>query len=139
MAPTTQSGRVLGWIRNHLPSNQRGWAAAFGVAVVPVFTLLLMVRSVFAHELVTVGSLASYLKLQLSGLAGSVSPTVAAVAERWTPSLLWDGVALIGSNPTLLAAAAALGSVTMMASVWILYRNLFRTPYDELSDARLSF
>lgn len=139
MAPTTQSGRVLGWLRSRLPSNQRGWAAAFGVAVVPVFTLLLMVRSVFAHELVTVGSLASYLKLQLSGLAGSVSPTVTAAAERWTPSLLWDGVALVGSSPTLLAAAAALGSVTMMASVWILYRNLFRTPYDELSDARLSF
>ncbi len=139
MAPTTTSGRVLGWLRGHRPSNQRGWAAALGVAVAPVFTLLLVVRSVFAHELVTVGNLAAYARLQLSALTSSLSPSVTATVERWTPSFLWDGAALVGSSPTLLAASAALASVALMASVWILYRNLFRTPYDELSDARLSF
>jgi len=135
MAPTTESGRLLGWLRGRVPSSQRGWAAAFGVSVVPVFTLLLVIQSVFAHDLVTLGNLFAFARLELSGFTGSL----AALAERWLPGLLLDGVAFVSASPTLLAGAAALASVATMASAWVLYRNLFRTPYDELSDASLSF
>jgi anti-sigma factor RsiW len=139
MAPTTTTGRLLGWVRERMPSNRQGWAAALGVSVVPVFTLLLLVRSVFAHELVTVSNLAAYLRLQTSGLFASAGQAFSAVVERWAPAFMLDGAAWVGSSPTLIAASVALASVATMASAWVLYRNLFRTPFDELSDARLSF
>jgi len=139
MAPTTGSGRLLDWLRDRLPRNQRGWAAALGAAVAPVFTLLLVVRSVFAHELVTPGNLVAFLQLQLSGVFAAAGAGASALLERWAPAFLLDGAAWVGSSPTLLAASAALASVALLASVWVLYRNLFRTPFDELSDARLSF
>lgn len=139
MAPTNTSGHVLDWVRKRLPSSRQGWAAALGVSIVPVFTMLLMVRAVFSHELVTFGNLATFVRLQTSGLVASVGQALVTFAEQWAPAFLLDGVTLVGASPTLLAASAAIGSVAMMASAWVLYRNLFRTPYDELSDARLSF
>ena len=139
MAPTTSTGRIVGWVRSRLPSNRQGWAAALGVSVVPVFTLLLVIRSVFAHELVTLSNLAAYVRLQTSGLFASAGQALSTVVERWAPAFVLDGAAAVGSSPTLMAASVALASVAVMASAWVLYRNLFRTPFDELSDARLSF
>ncbi len=139
MAPTNTSGRVLDWVRKRLPSSRQGWAAALGVSIVPVFTLMLMVRAVFSHELVTFGNLATFVRLQTSGLVATGNQALAAFAEQWVPAVLLDGAAMVGASPTLLAASAAVASVAMMASAWVLYRNLFSTPYDELSDARLSF
>lgn len=138
MAPTTTTGHLLGWVRDRLPSNRQGWAAALGVSVVPVFTLLLVVRSVFSFELVTFGNLAAFLRLQTSGLPGAAAQAFSTVVERWAPTVLLEGAAWVGASPTLLAASAALASVATMASAWVLYRNIFTTPYDELSDARLS-
>jgi len=139
MAPTNTSGRVVDWVRKRLPSSRQGWAAALGVSVVPVFTLMLMVRAVFSHELVTFGNLATFVRLQTSGIVATGGQTFMALLDRWAPAFLLDGAALVGASPTLLAACAAVASVAMMASAWVLYRNLFSTPYDELSDARLSF
>lgn len=139
MAPTTAGGRILDWFRERVPSSRQGWAAALGVSVVPVFTLLLVVRSVFAHDLVTLPNLAAFLRLRTSGLVAAAEQAFSTGLERWAPALLLDGAAWIGSSPTLIAASLALASVATMASTWVLYRNLFRTPYDELSDARLSF
>ncbi len=139
MAPTTATGRLVGWVRARLPSNRQGWAAALGVSVVPVFTLLLVVRSVFAHELVTLSNLAAYVRLQTSGFFASAGQATSTVVERWAPAFMLDGAAWVGSSPTLIAASVALASVATMASAWVLYRNLFRTPLDELSDAQLSF
>jgi cell division protein FtsX len=53
--------------------------------------------------------------------------------------MLLDGIAWIGASPTLLAVSGALASVALLASVWVLYRNLFTPAFDELGDARLSF
>jgi anti-sigma factor RsiW len=139
MAPTTTTGRLVGWMRDRMPSSRQGWAAALGVSVVPVFTLILVVRSVFAHELVTMSNLAAFVRLQTSGLFASAGQAFSAVVARWAPAFMLDGAAWVGSSPTLIAFSVAFVSVATMASAWVLYRNLFRTPFDELSDARLSF
>ena len=98
-----------------------------------------MVRAVFSHELVTFGNLATFVRLQTSDLVAYSGQALMTLVEQWAPAFLLDGVAAVGTSPTLLAASVALASVAMMASAWVLYRNLFSTPYDELSDARLSF
>lgn len=139
MAPTSQSARLLDRVRGWIPSSRQGWAAALGASVAPALTLLLVVQSVFSHELVTFGNLFAFVRLQMSGFFGAVGEAGTALARQWAPSMLLDGLTWVGSSPTLLAASGALASVAFLGSVWVLYRNLFTPALDELGDARLSF
>jgi hypothetical protein len=139
MAPTSQSARLLTRLRGWIPSSRQGWAAALGASVAPILTLLLVLQSVFSHELVTFGNLLAFVRLQASGLLTATAEAANALARQWAPSMLLDGIAWIGASPTLLAVSGALASVALLASVWVLYRNLFAPAFDELGDARLSF
>ncbi|MDT8368282.1 MAG: zf-HC2 domain-containing protein [Longimicrobiales bacterium] len=143
MAPTTAPGRIVAWLRAHAPSSRQGWAAVFGASVAPVFTLLLLIRSIFSHELVTLGNLATFVRLRSSGVVtwlGTIAEeAVAIAADRWIPGFVLESLTRIGSSPTLLGTSAGLAAVVMVASVWILHRNLRTAPLHRLSDAHLSF
>lgn len=139
MAPTSRTGVLLSRVRAAIPSSRQGWAAALGVSVAPVVTLVLLVQSVFAHELVTFGSLFSFLRLQTSGWVDAAVARASTMAADLLPGLVLDGAAWVFGNPTALASAAALGSMGLLVSVWVLYRNLLLTHFPDPDHARLSF
>lgn len=125
LQPTTRTARVMGWLRNAVPSSPRGWAAALGVGVVPAVVASLALYAVFSHPLVTVGSLASFAWLKVSSALALLVDSVAAplltnplTARAWT---LLEPV-LASSRLTALGATAL--SAFTLAALWILYRNV---------------
>ncbi|MEK9502327.1 zf-HC2 domain-containing protein [Gaopeijia maritima] len=124
MAPTTRSGHVAAWIREHLPSSRQGWAVAFGLSTVPAIVTMLVFRAVFASPLVTVGNLLAFLRLKtadaLSGVGG------------WADGLLQSaGLAPMAasaleamSSPVVAASVATLASGSILAAMWVVYRFL---------------
>jgi len=139
MAPTTPGAQLAGWLRSKVPSTRQGWAAAMGMSVAPLVTLMLIVRSIFAHELVTFGSLFSFLQLQTAGWVDAAVARGSALAAEFAPGLLLESVSWVAGNPTALAGTAAMASVGLLLSVWVLYRNLFISSIPDPDHARLSF
>lgn len=140
MAPTTRSGRLMAWVKGHLPSSSRGWSMALGVGTAPAVIAALVIHTVFSFEQVTLGSLVSFLGFKLSTLFGGT----AAWLEGWvgsspllTPAL--EAVQSLGGSPALLAAVAALCSATVFGAAWVLYRNLIVPSGEEGRYAQVSF
>lgn len=139
MAPTTRTERLAAWVRRAVPATPRGWAAAMGVAVAPVVTLVLMVQAVFSHPLVTVGNLAAFGWLKLSGLVARATQAIAGpLAENTTLVQVWTFVEQALQSSTVAAATAAGLSGLTMAALWILYRNVFASHPEDQGYAQLS-
>lgn len=139
MAPTTRWGRVKAWVQAHRPSSSRGWAAAMGLGTAPAVVAALMIHTVFSFEQVTLGSLLSFVGFKLSGWW----TTGVAWLEGWAGSVPGlarglDVLQVLGASPTLLAAIAALSSVTVLGAAWILYRNLIVPTGEEGRYAQVS-
>ncbi|MEJ2540833.1 MAG: zf-HC2 domain-containing protein [Gemmatimonadota bacterium] len=140
MAPTTRSGRIVSWVREHLPSSSRGWAAALGVGTVPAVIAALVIHTVFSFEQMTLGSLLSFVGFKLSTLGSGMT----AWLQGWigsTPVLTrsLDVLQALSASPTMLAAAAVLSSATVLGAAWILYRNLIVPTGEEGRYAQVSF
>ena len=132
-------GRVKAWARAHRPSSSRGWAAALGLGTAPAVVAALMIHTVFSFEQVTLGSLLSFVGFKLSGWW----TTGVAWLEGWAGSVPGlarglDVLQVLGASPTLLAAIAALSSVTVLGAAWILYRNLIVPTGEEGRYAQVS-
>jgi anti-sigma factor RsiW len=137
MTPTSRWDRAVAWARAHVPSSRQGWAAALGVGVVPAVTFALVLNAVFSSPLVTVGSLVSFLGFKLGDLwQATLSALPQGMLESQAVSWLATGFQLATASPTIAAATAAAISGTVLASVWILYRNLSDTTFEEGSYAQ---
>lgn len=140
LAPTTRHERALAWIRDRLPSSNRGWAAALGLGMAPAVVMALVIHSVFSFELVTVRSLLSFMGFKLTHLMGGLMSGLEGVVAS-TPVL---GQALgylqaVGGSPPLLAGLAVAISGTTLFAAWILYRNLIRPSGEEGHHVQVSF
>lgn len=125
MAPTTRRARLANWVRARIPSSSRGWAAALGVGTAPAVTLALILQAVFSHDLVTVGSLFSFLGFKLSGMVDGVAGVLGRlVADNTLLGQGWSVVQAVSASPALAAGAAVAVSGTCLAAAWILYRHL---------------
>lgn len=140
MAPTTRSGRVMAWLRAHVPSSSRGWAMGLGIGTAPAVIAALVIHTVFSFEQVTLGSLFAFLGFKLSTATSGLT----AWLEGWigsTPALTrgLEALQALGGTPSLLAATAVLASATVFGAAWVLYRNLIVPPGEEGRYAQVSF
>lgn len=126
LQPTTRSARVLGWLRNAVPSSRRGWAAALGVGVVPAVVASLAIYAVFSHPLVTVGSLASFAWFKVStALTALVESVAAPFVANPLAARAWALLEPVLASSRLTALSATALSAFTLAALWILYRNVF--------------
>jgi anti-sigma factor RsiW len=140
MAPTSRSGRLMAWVKAHLPSSSRGWSMALGVGTAPAVIAALVIHTVFSFEQMTLGSLFSFLGFKLSTLLGGMTASL----EGWVGSsplltTVVEALQALGGSPMLLAAAAALSSATVLGATWVLYRNLIVPSGEEGRYAQVSF
>lgn len=136
-AHPTPAERVRLLVRSVSPRTRRRVAALAGAGVTPGVTLALMVYTVFSRPMVTVGGLGSFLWLQGSD---ALALWLGGLAERsgGIPALLGAASTLdsvSGSPVSLALTVAGLGCV-LLASSWVLYRNVLTTPTVQRSDAR---
>lgn len=140
MAPTTRSGRLMAWVRGHLPSSSRGWAVALGVGTAPAVIAALVIHTVFSFEQVTLGSLFSFLGFKLSSLTRGMTAWLqgwAGSSPLVSPGL--ETLQALGGSPALLAGTAVLCSATVFGAAWVLYRNLIVPSREEGRYAQVSF
>jgi anti-sigma factor RsiW len=139
LAPTTRTARIAAQLKRLVPSSSRGWAAALGVGVAPIVTAALVTWSVFSHPLVTAGSLASFVWLKTSALAGGLAQGLAGpLLENALFRQVWSLLTAVAQSPTLAAASAALLSGAVLFALWVLYRNVFSSHLGERGYAQPS-
>ena len=138
MAPTTRWGHLVAWARSRAPSSRQGWAAVMGVATAPAVILALLVQSVFASPLVTLGNLAAFARIKmvdlLAALSSQVAPALEAAGLDGFAGLILDAL----SSPTVAAGAATVASGLTFAALWVVYRSLIASqpadrPYAHVS------
>ncbi|NNK63677.1 MAG: hypothetical protein HKO98_10790 [Gemmatimonadetes bacterium] len=138
MAPTTRWGRVAAWARSRAPSSRQGWAAAMGVATAPAVILLLIVRAVFSHPLVTIGNLGAFVRLQAGDLFGALATRGAALLQTVGLDAAARTAFELLSSPPVAAGAATVASGLTFAALWVVYRFLIASqpadrPYAHVS------
>ena len=138
MAPTTRWGHVMAWARSRAPSSRQGWAAVMGVATAPAVVFALLIQSVFASPLVTLGNLAAFARLKMAdamvALSGQIAPTLEAAGLDGFAGLTLEAL----SSPTVAAGAATVASGLTFAALWVVYRSLIASqpadrPYAHVS------
>jgi len=121
--------RVNEWIERLTPSTDRGWAIATALIAMPVLALGVVAWWIFSQPEVSVQSI----WLVTTVMAGEV--TAGAWQWAWTRFAasnlaIWTGV-LLDSAASLgrggLGLAAVMFATMTVASVYVLYENLFRT------------
>lgn len=140
MAPVSTRDRIAAWVRKALPTTGQGWAAAMGMLVTPVTLLVLLVRAIFTHELVTVSSLAAFAWLKVSDVIGGSLAGVQQLLldQSWVRAAV-NLVEMSGAGSTVFAASGTVLLFMTMAAAWVLYRNLSSSSFAERSHAHLSF
>lgn len=124
-----------------VPHSRRGWAlvgTALGLPAVGAIAIMAWIASL---PWLTVEGLASFAVRQLGeGLEtlpqrglGLVSDTTIGVWLNETLQLV------LGAGTGPLSAAAALFAAAVALSVWVLYKNLFRTPSRDYGNANYCF
>ena len=140
MAPVTPQERVLAWLRQMVPDTRQGWAAAMGMLVTPVTLMVLLVRAVFANEMVTVSNLGAFAWLKLSdSLGGAFESAGAFLMDQSIVRVTVSLLEMTGGGSTVIAASGAALLATTMVAMWIVYRNVISSSADEGSYAHLSF
>lgn len=121
--------RVNEWIERLTPSTDRGWAFATALVAMPVVALAVVAWWILSHPEVSVESLWLVSTVMLGeATAGAWQWAWARFAASnlafWAGSLL-DSAASLGRGG--LGLAAVMFATMTVASVYVLYENLFRT------------
>ncbi|MCH1571262.1 MAG: zf-HC2 domain-containing protein, partial [Longimicrobiales bacterium] len=109
-----------------VPQTREAWAALSGVAVTPVVIVGLMAYAVFSHPTLTVGSLLSFARWQVSDLATAALTALSAAALQNASGL---GVStlleMLVAAPVLVAGGVLIYTVASAFAVRVLWRNLY--------------
>lgn len=124
--------RATEFISGWLPHTTRGWAAAAAILALPVLAGGSMVAWLLSKSYVTTQGLWTFATGQVSNaatgvLSGALDRLVQSNAVAWLAAGLDSVLATAGMRG--IGLLAGLGAVLIVASVWVLYRNLIRTPH----------
>lgn len=137
-----QAARAGAALDRVLPKTTFGWAMTAAFLALPFLLGALLVSWLMSHSYVTPTTLWAFLSEQAVAGVRSFGSTVA-TAVMQTGAAEW--LLVQGTEFVMRAGAAgvgmliaATGALTML-SIWILYRNLFRTPRRDTHYATYSF
>lgn len=136
------AARAAALIERVAPKSTFGWALATAMLALPVILGGGIVAWIFSKSYLTPATLWAWTSETLvQGLQGLGQTAIAAVMQSgiaaWTVARATEFVNTAGI--TGLGTLAAVAGMTTMLSIWILYRNLFRTPTRETDYATYSF
>lgn len=122
VARPTLGERLAAWAELH-PRTRRRLAAAAGAAVTPLVALVFLAYTVLSHPLVSVDSLIDFVTLKagdtLAVIVGSPEGPLAGLHR------LFDAASV---SPALGAAVGLTFALLSALSLWVLYRNVVRSP-----------
>ena len=124
------------------PKTSTGWALAAAMLALPVLLGGGLLTWLLSHEYVTPDTLRTLLteraSSSLQSLGGSaLGALMQTQVVSWVTQQAGTLIATAGLRG--LGAAAAIGAALTVLSIWILYRNLFRTPTRESNYVSYSF
>jgi hypothetical protein len=138
--PGWQAAR--GWAARHaavaaaaagrvLPSTTRGWAVAVALLALPVVATSAVALWLLSSSYLTADMLWTFGTTQLVDGVRALGTTAVSAAMQtgvvaWSVATLTELLETAGTAG--MGALAAAASAATMLSVWVLYRNLFRTP-----------
>ena len=109
-----------------VPQTREAWAALSGVAVTPVVIVGLMAYAVFSHPTLTVGSLLSFARWQVSDLATAALTALSAAALQNASGLgVSTFLEMLVAAPVLVAGGVLIYTVASAFAVRVLWRNLY--------------
>jgi hypothetical protein len=124
------------------PKSSFGWAMAAAMLGLPMLLGGGTVAWLLSRSYVTSsGLIAMATTWLIEGLQGMGSTAVSAIMRTdlavWTATIVTEFMARAGLSGLGVVAATAAGAITL--SIWILYKNLFRTPSREAHYVSYSF
>lgn len=124
------------------PKTNRGWSMAVALLALPLLLGGSAVAWLVSRSYITPGTLLGYTRESLvEGLQGVGSTAISAVMQTdiaaWVVTNAAGFISTAGMSG-LGAVIAGAGAATML-SIWVLYRNLFRSPSRESDYALFSF
>jgi anti-sigma factor RsiW len=137
-----QAARASAMIAHVLPKTTFGWGLATAFLALPMLLGGGLTLWLLSRPNVSVVTLWSFLSSQITDGArafgaAAVSTVMQADIVAWVVA---QGAALLSTAGTAgLGAVAATAAITTMLSIWVLYRNLFRTPSRNSNYALFSF
>jgi hypothetical protein len=137
-----QAARAGALLDRILPKTTFGWAMATAFLALPFLLGAALVAWVMSRSYITPVSLWAFFSDQAVEGARSVGGAAVSAALQ-TEVAAWfmaQATSVLGtSGITGLGVIIAMAGVATMLSIWVLYRNLFRTPTRESNYASYSF
>lgn len=140
--PEPWHSRASAWIDRLLPKSAFGWAAALAVLALPVIAGGSLLVWLLSKSYVTAHGLWVFATDRFSAaatrLAGSALTTV--IESDLATWITTNITAVFGAAGVRGVGALAAGvAILTMLSIWVLYKNLFRTPNRESTYVTFSF
>lgn len=133
--------RVAAVLGRLLPRTTRGWALAAAFLAAPILVVAALAGWLFTRPFVTPQALWLFLSDRVVDGVGALLGTVGTALLHGQLALWFSQVVrdVVGGHGAQVGAGLALFAVLTVVSIWVLYRNLFRTPTREMQNVALSF
>jgi hypothetical protein len=133
-----RTGRALGRL---MPESAFGWTIAMTVVALPFLVMGALLTWLMSRSYITPTSLWAFLSTEIVEGARSIGTTAVSTAMQ-TELAAWlygYGVAFLErAGVTGVGLVVGVAGLTTMLSIWVLYKNLFRTPTRETNYASYS-